>query len=258
MAAVVLVVDDNPINLKLVTRVLEADGYAVQQAVNAENALEQLRAGLSPMPELILMDVELPEMSGIELTRILKSDPALRSIPVVALTAYAMKGDEQKARDAGCAGYITKPIDTRTFCAQIREFLGKGNQSQATRILIVEDAPSDLKLARVILTSAGYEVIEADTGEKALSLMRETRPDLILLDLNLPGIKGVALIREVRDDAATRDIPIVAITSYPSDWTQREAQEAGCTAYFSKPVDSTALLARFADIISNRKSPKSS
>jgi two-component system cell cycle response regulator DivK len=108
----VLVVDDNPINLKLTRVLLSAEGYSIATASSAEEALRVLD---TITPRLILMDIQLPGLDGLELTRILKRDPARRDIPVIALTAYAMKGDEERARAAGCDGYVTKPIDPGTL-----------------------------------------------------------------------------------------------------------------------------------------------
>jgi CheY-like chemotaxis protein len=116
IAPTILVVDDNPTNLKLISDVLEFEGYIVLQAVDAEQA--QVVLG-SISPDLILMDIALPGMDGLTLTRKLKADPRTRTIRIVALTAFAMVGDEKKARDAGCDGYITKPINTRTLPLQL-------------------------------------------------------------------------------------------------------------------------------------------
>ncbi len=117
----VLIVDDNPVNLKLVRAVLAADGYDIRTAADGAEAwtvLEQFR------PRLILMDVQLPGADGFELTRRLKLDPATRDIIVLAITAYAMPGDEEKAYTAGCSGYITKPVDTRTLPATVKLHMG--------------------------------------------------------------------------------------------------------------------------------------
>jgi CheY-like chemotaxis protein len=119
----ILVVDDNATNLKLASEVLELEGFEVLRAGDADEALALLRRDL---PSLILMDIALPGMDGLELTRCLRADPALRSVPIVALSAFAMKGDEEKAIASGCDGYITKPINTRTFPAQVRAFLPPG------------------------------------------------------------------------------------------------------------------------------------
>ena len=116
----ILIVDDNPTNLRLAAEVLELEGYATLKAVDAEEALEILR---DDTPDLILMDIALPGMDGLSLTRRLKADARLRHVPVIALTAFAMKGDDQKAFEAGCAAYITKPIDTRRLPLQVAEVL---------------------------------------------------------------------------------------------------------------------------------------
>jgi CheY-like chemotaxis protein len=120
MSARILIVDDNSVNLKLATDVLEMEGYAVEKAVDAEQAQEMLK---SATPDLILMDIALPGMDGLTLTRKLKADERLKDVPVVAMTAFAMKGDEQKALAAGCDGYITKPIDTRKLPQQVAAYL---------------------------------------------------------------------------------------------------------------------------------------
>jgi CheY-like chemotaxis protein len=119
--ALILIVDDNPVNTRLVSYVLTAGGFGVRSAEDASAALAVLA---SCTPDLILMDLRLPGIDGLELTRRLKADPRTREIPVVALTAHAMAGDEARARSAGCQGYITKPIDTRTLPHQLCAFLG--------------------------------------------------------------------------------------------------------------------------------------
>jgi CheY-like chemotaxis protein len=116
----ILIVDDNPANARLISFLLEAKGYEVRKAADADEALAVL-AGFRP--RLIMMDLQLPGMDGLELTRRLKADESTRDIVIVALTAYAMKGDEQRARAAGCDGYITKPIDTRTLPAVVSEYI---------------------------------------------------------------------------------------------------------------------------------------
>lgn len=116
----ILVVDDNPVNLKLVRVLLAGEGYAVRTATNAEDALAMLEGF---KPRLILMDVQLPGMDGLALTRQLKADPATKDTIIVGLTAYAMKGDEERVLEAGCDGYVPKPIDTRTFPALVARYL---------------------------------------------------------------------------------------------------------------------------------------
>lgn len=120
MAITILVIDDNPVNLKLASEVLRADGLEVIRAEDAEQALSLLQ---TRMPDLVLTDIALPRMDGLELTRRLKADARYRHLPIVALTASAMKGDEARVLEAGCDEYIAKPINTRTLTAQILHVL---------------------------------------------------------------------------------------------------------------------------------------
>jgi CheY-like chemotaxis protein len=119
----ILAVDDNDSGLLLVSSLLELEGFRVDSASSAEEVLERLHVRA---PDLILMDIQLPGQDGLALTRQLKADPTTAGILIVALTAHAMPEDRDLALAAGCAGYISKPIDTRTLAAQVREFLAAG------------------------------------------------------------------------------------------------------------------------------------
>jgi two-component system, cell cycle response regulator DivK len=125
----ILIIDDTPVNLKLTRILLLSEGYDVRTAPDAEEALEVLQGF---QPDLMLVDIQLPGMDGLELTRRVKADPRTRDVVVVALTAFAMKGDEQKASEAGCDGYITKPIDTRTLPGRLREYIAARRRTAAS------------------------------------------------------------------------------------------------------------------------------
>jgi two-component system, cell cycle response regulator DivK len=120
----VLVVDDNTANLELIEFLLTTGGYSVRTATSAADALAVLTTF---RPRLILMDLQLPGIDGFALTRTLKADPATKAIVIIAVTAYAMKGDEERASAAGCDGYMTKPIDTRTFLATVAAHLARAH-----------------------------------------------------------------------------------------------------------------------------------
>ena len=120
----ILVVEDNPLNLELVTDLLEAAGFVICPALTAE---EGFHAASEMSPDLVLMDLSLPGLDGLAVTRALRNDPATRHLTIIALTAHAMKGDEALALHAGCDGYLTKPIDTRTFAAKVAAFIATAN-----------------------------------------------------------------------------------------------------------------------------------
>ena len=118
----VLIVEDNELNMKLFNDLLVAHGYRVIQTRNGFDALELAR---KQRPDLVLMDIQLPEVSGLEVTKWLKDDETLRHIPVIAVTAFAMKGDEDRIRSGGCEAYISKPISVMTFLETVRRFIGQ-------------------------------------------------------------------------------------------------------------------------------------
>jgi len=121
MPKTVLIVEDNELNMELFNDLLQASGYNTVQTKDGKEVLELARDN---NPDLILMDIQLPEISGLEVTKIIKADERLQDIPVIAVTAFAMKGDEEKIREGGCEGYIAKPISVPEFMETIAKFLG--------------------------------------------------------------------------------------------------------------------------------------
>lgn len=121
MTKTVLIVEDNELNMKLFNDLLEANGYTTLQSRNGVAAVDLAR---KHRPNLILMDIQLPEVSGLEVTAWLKQDEELKHIPVIAITAFAMKGDEEKIRARGCEAYLSKPISVRTFLETVKNYAG--------------------------------------------------------------------------------------------------------------------------------------
>ena len=123
MAKTVLVVEENELNMKLFHDLLEANGYNI---VQTRSGLEAIDLAREHRPDLILMDIQLPEVSGLEVTKWLKEDDELRAIPVVAVTAFAMKGDEERIRQGGCEAYLSKPISVAKFIETVKTYIGDG------------------------------------------------------------------------------------------------------------------------------------
>ena len=121
MAKTVLVVEDNELNMKLFHDLLEANGYNI---VQTRNGLEAIDLAREHHPDLILMDIQLPEVSGLEVTKWIKEDDELRTIPVIAVTAFAMKGDEERIRQGGCEAYLSKPISVTKFLETVKTYIG--------------------------------------------------------------------------------------------------------------------------------------
>jgi PAS domain S-box-containing protein len=267
MASVpILIVDDNPANLKVARFALESEGYHVRTAADSEETLKILQEF---RPQLILMDIQLPGMDGLELTRRLKADPLMRQIVIVAVTAYAMKGDRERALGAGCDGYIAKPVDPIQLPFQIAEYLGhptvpqvvatmealpataevphastntSASGSFTTVVLVVEDNPSTRKMFRVTLESAGYAVVEAPDCRTALDIVERCRPDLIVQDLILPDMDGLELARGLREKLGDAPVPIICVSGFLSRLDEARALKGGFAQVLVKPVDPFQLL----------------
>lgn len=252
----VLVIEDNELNLKLVRSLLTLGQYQILEAANAEKGIELAR---EYHPDLILMDVQLPGMDGLTATRIIKKDPDLKEIPVMALTSYAMSGDEGKAIEAGCDGYMTKPIDTRSFLDTISRFIrhNEGVKPRIHRIpphksklLIVDDEPLNIKQLTAYLPDDKYEIIEAYGGEEALKKVATEYPDLIMMDIMMPEINGYEVTKILKNNPVTWSIPIILITSLDSQESKPKGlDEVGADELLNRPVNETELLARINSML---------
>jgi PAS domain S-box-containing protein len=258
MPETILIVDDNPANLKVARIALESEGFAVRVAVDGEEAL----AILSDLrPGLILMDLQLPGIDGLALTRQLKADPATADIPIIAVTSYAMKGDREKALEAGCDGYIAKPIDPIGLPDTVRSHLRaapgtaeappvSASATTAARdpvalrhtILVIEDNPTTLKVMRLTLERQGYNVLAAPDAASALDATRQVRPDLIIQDLMLPDMDGIALAQRLHERFEAEPVPIVCISGLLTRPDESRAVRGGFAAVIVKPIDPFQLL----------------
>lgn len=261
MKARILVIEDNPINLDLMTYTLSAFGHESLTATCGEQGLETARR---ERPDLILCDIQMPGMSGYEVVGLLKQDKELRDIPAVAVTAYAMVGDRDKALSAGFDDYVAKPIDPLSLDTTIRKLLatskpaihdGDGPAAAAKPpappavpsrpvILVLDDIEMNLHLKRGLLEPSGYEVVTAKRVPEALAQARRIRPVMILSDVGLCHGHGFDFIREVKADENLRDIPFIFLTSTHTDERhRRQGLALGASRFIFRPVDPAEILA---------------
>jgi two-component system, cell cycle response regulator len=261
MAARVLVIEDNVTNLDLMSYLLRAFGH---QALRATAGAAGVEAAARERPDLIVCDLQMPGADGFEVLRRLHADPATSSIPVVAVTAYAMVGDRERILAAGFDGYIAKPIEPQSFVPQLETYLarslhgGRSNsgtpRESAVRaaearepratVLAVDNSPPNLQLVRAVLEPAGFRVVEARSVEEALALLGSETPGLILSDIHMPGADGWSLLERVKADAALAVIPFVFLSSTLVDTASysREARALGAIRLISRPIEPDALL----------------
>jgi two-component system, cell cycle response regulator len=265
MAARVLLIEDNPTNLALVGYLLKAYGHTVLTAIDGEQGLEAVR---SEVPDLIICDVQIPKLDGYKVAKQLKHHPTLCKIPLIAVTALAMVGDRERMLAAGFDGYIPKPIDPETFVPEVEAFLHSthssphhpaplsaippprrpANPASAT-ILVVDNSAVNLSLMQITLEPFHHVICAYDAAE-ALTLMRQTPPDLILSDVHMPGQDGYALIRAVKADPQLRAIPFVFISS--TLWPERDRETGlalGAVKFIVRPIETRALLAEIDDCL---------
>ena len=245
MSAKILIVEDNPLNLKLIRDVLEFQGFDV---ITARSGEEGVAMASDASPDLVLMDLQLPGIDGHEALQRIHADPRCRDVPIVAVTAFAMKDDIERAEAAGFAGYIAKPISVRALPAQIARFLPWWilMPDQIT-ILAVDDQPQNLRLLEAVLSPRGYRIVTATSGEQAIEMLSEAVPDLVLLDIVMPGVDGYEVCRRIRENPATAYLPVVMITA-SNDQEKLTSLRAGADDFISKPLNQGELLARVASL----------
>ena len=167
MPKTVMIVEDNELNMKLFNDLLRANGYATLPMRNGYEALDALK---EHRPDLIIMDIQLPEISGLEVTKRIKQDEALRAIPVIAVTAFAMKGDEERIRQGGCEGYLSKPISVASFIQTVKSYRRRRVRSEpvTSRVLVVDDIAANVRLLESRLQAEYFDVRTALNGREAL------------------------------------------------------------------------------------------
>jgi len=236
----ILVVEDNEQNRILMKQIMTYHGYQVLEAADGASGLEMAR---EHMPDLILLDLQMPVMGGFAVIRELRKTPELSKLKVIAVTSFAMKGDREKALQAGFDEYVTKPIDTRKFVELVKNILPDEKMAlKKPIILCVDDEPANLKLLENILVPRGYEVVSAANGEDALQKLKTGTIDLVLLDLMMPGMDGLQVSRKIKDNKKYGNAPIVMLTAYTGVETYIKTLSNEVYAYLQKPFEVEELV----------------
>lgn len=260
----ILVIEDNPINLELIAYVLRAWGHEV---LSAEDGEQGLALAWRERPDLVLCDIQLPGIDGLEVARRLRADPRSAHLHLVALSALAMAQDVQASLAAGFDAHFTKPIDPQPFMAALAGQLGPPTAPRPPRpglpdlaeaevpselraprqpctLLLVDDQPVNLSFKREVFVAAGYSLHEAGSVAQALGLLDHLQPDLLLSDMCLPDGDGLALLAQWRARPALAARPFVILSSTVVDAASRDhALALGAAGYLTRPIEPLALLA---------------
>lgn len=255
-------IEDNDENLELMTYLLQAFGHT---ALTARDGVEGLTVARRETPELILCDLQMPRLDGFGVARELRTDARLARIPLVAITAFAMRDDRERVLAAGFDGYITKPITPEEFVGQVEAFLRPATPPESQpqhqqakpgsgpRIVAVDNSPVNLVLVRSTLEPFGYRITTADSVKEALDLIRRDPPDLILSDLHMPDADGYDFLKIVKTDPQLRAIPFALISS--TVWRETDpaiALSMGAAKFILRPIEPGHLVEQVEEALASR------
>ncbi len=277
MAARILVIEDNPTNLELLKFLLEAHGHTVLCATDGDEGLQLAHeAG----PDLIICDLHLPRFDGFQVAKRLKSHSDTQSVPLVAVTAFAMPADRERALAAGYDNYFPKPITPETFIGELELCLPQSLRSHGTiqeeekryadpshadepvnergrspaehrgTILVVDDSPTNRELVRLILEPARFQVLLAEGFSDAIDVATTHKVDLILTDMHMPPSTGLDLLQALSTHAGARHVPVVVFSSTSSGpVNSREVMAMGAAGYISRPIEPQDLVAEVERVL---------
>ena len=291
--AKILLVDDSEPNRDMLARRLSRNGHIVIEAADGQQAVNMTR---SEAPDIVLMDLNLPVLDGWSATRQIKSFPGTQGVPVIALTAHAMSGDRQKALQAGCDDYDTKPVDFPRLLRKIEALFKSSPEAplasahpptpapaavpaaapaaapaaeadlgadapaephengSAGRVLVVDDTEANRDVAERWLRRKGFIVDTAEDGNRALEMVAKAEYDVVLLDVMMPGVNGISVLRTLRESRSPTQLPIIMATAKDASDDVVEALMLGANDYVTKPLDFPVLMARVGTQVSLKRS----
>ncbi len=245
----VLVVDDNPAAAEILARHLDAGGFRMAAAHSGQEALRMAR---ELMPVAITLDILLPEIDGWEVLTRLKADEATRNIPVVVASVIDKPA---LGRALGAIDYFVKPVDAKALLSRLGQYTFTTKvKSESVRILAVDDERANLDMLQASLEPAGFAVLRAGGGQEGIDMARSLKPDLILLDLMMPGVTGFDVVEALRSDEATRSIPIMVLTAKQLTNVDKQALDGHVAGIFQRDsVAGTELTGWLRELIAKRQ-----
>jgi len=245
----IMVVDDEQDTLAVLEKALTAEGYSVITATTAKSMEAALILAESKPPDLIILDLALADMNGREITARLKKNPKIKNIPVLFLTAlYSKRQEMEKGHMLDGNVMFTKPYDMEELGTAIKNLL-----MDKKKILIVDDETDVLSVLGKGLAAEGYSIAKADKGNRALAIAKTTRPDLILLDLEMPDMYGGDIARMLKENPETKDIPVMFLTGmFPKEKVEKGSQVVAGHVLFTKPYDIKELVTAIKKLLGEK------
>ena len=264
----ILIVEDEMNNLDVARRIVLAAGHEALVAMDGQAGLEIARA---ERPDAILMDLLLPKLDGWAVTRALREEPWAAELPIIAVSALAMDADRERAREAGCNDFVTKPYAPAELRGVLNRYFADGTAPRRVaraaevpapqvilserlgKILVVDDEPANVELLVRRLSGNGYETITASNGREAIAKAGSDEPDLILMDVMMPGIDGWESTRLLKADPKTAQIPVMFVTARDRPEDIAKGFEIGGVMYIHKPFEAVELFARVRSAIFTKR-----
>jgi len=256
----ILAVDDEPMMLNIMETALSEQGYRVATASGGQEALDRVKEFY---PDVILLDVILPDITGFDIAEKLKSDPATSGISIIMVTGLGSIEDRVRGLESGADDFLSKPFNLDELLVRVRslaklkvlqdrikkmETKCPDLQARETKVmplvLVVEDDERIVHICQNVLGASGYRIKSAANAEEALNTIQSERPDLIILDLMLPGRDGLEFLSEIRKIEAVSRVPVIILTALGDLKTKIKGFYIGADDYLVKPVSSMELLAR--------------
>ena len=261
----ILIIEDDANNLDVARRIVGGAGH---EAITATDGVMGVDVARRERPDAILVDLLLPKLDGWSVTRTIRQEPWAKEIPIIAVSALAMQADRERARDAGCNDFVTKPYAPAELRAVLNRYLPPGAPPKPAstpppempapsvhpserlgKVLVVDDEPANVELIVRRLSGNGYETLTAGNGHDAIAAATNEQPDLILMDVMMPGLDGWQATRLLRGDPKTAHIPVVFVTARDSPEDVAQGFDSGGIMYVNKPVEPVELFARVRQAI---------
>jgi PAS domain S-box-containing protein len=248
----ILLVDDNVDSAGSLAMLLEASGHEVQIAHDGPTALQ---AAIDNRPDFMLLDIGLPGMDGNEVAKRIRQQSKLENVVLIAMTGYGQESDRKRSQEAGFNHHLVKPVKLATLekllaaPAALSPSLEQSNPTGASlRVLVVDDMRDTTHMLRRLLNAAGHEVRTASDGPSALAAALDFQPEVALLDISLPGMSGLELAKQIRQQSKLKDIVLVAMTGYGDEADRQRSLEAGFDHHLVKPADIRNVLEILATV----------